>query len=281
MGKQFNDTVGTDDKLFNNLLIIDGLNLAFRYKYANKKIFAQEYISTVQSLARSYEARDIIVLSDGGSTYRETIYPDYKGNRKELRAKQTPEEEQDFKDFLEEFIKAFDKLKNMYYGFRFIGVEADDIAAYLVKYYSNNYNHTWLISSDKDWDLLISDNVSRFSYVTRKEIKRENWGEHYSYNPEDHISIKVLQGDKGDHIPGVEGIGIKRAESLVREYGSAFEIYENLPISSSYKYIQKLNEFGQTILMNYELMDLLSYCELAIGEENIKVIKGELSVVEN
>ena len=128
MSKKFNEAKGMDTSSYNNLLIVDGLNLAFRYKYANKKIFAQEYISTVQSLANSYDAKTVIVLSDGGSSYREKIYPEYKGNRKELRANQTQEEEQEFKDFLEEFIKAFEKLKNMYYAFRFIGVEADDIA---------------------------------------------------------------------------------------------------------------------------------------------------------
>ena len=66
----------------NNLIVIDGLNLAFRYKYANKKVFAFEYIKTIESLANSYEAKDIIVLGDGGSSYREAIYPNYKGNRK-------------------------------------------------------------------------------------------------------------------------------------------------------------------------------------------------------
>ena len=28
--------------------------------------------------------------------------------------------------------------------------------------------YIWLISSDRDWDLLIQENVGRFSYVTRK-----------------------------------------------------------------------------------------------------------------
>ena len=28
----------------------------------------------------------------------------------------------------------------------------------------------WLVSSDRDWDLLVQENVGRFSYVTRKEV---------------------------------------------------------------------------------------------------------------
>lgn len=260
----------------NNLMLVDGLNLAFRYKYANKKVFADDYIRTIESLGNSYEARDIVILGDGGSTYRENIFPEYKGNRKELREKQTEKETQDFKDFLEEFNRAFELLNEMYITLRFKGVEADDIAAYLAKQKRGEYDHIWLISSDKDWDLLIKDNVSRFSYVTRKEIRVDNWNEHYDYPIDEHISIKVLQGDKGDNIPGVEGVGVKRAISLVESYGSAYDIYDSLPINSKYKYIQNLNSFGDKILLNYELMDLETYCEEAIGKENIEVIKESI-----
>jgi 5'-3' exonuclease len=271
----FVNAKGSNASKFENLLIIDGLNLAFRYKYANKKSFADEYIKTIQSLARSYEAKDVMILGDGGSIYREAIYPEYKGNRKALRAKQTDEEEQDFREFLDEFNKTFQLLDELYYTFRFKGVEADDIAAYIVVNHNKKYNHTWMISSDKDWDLLIKPNVSRFSYVTRKEITLDNWNTHYNYEQEEHISIKVLMGDKGDNVPGVDGVGIKRAETLVKTYGSAIDIYAMLPIESNYKYIQNLNAFGEKLLLNYELMDLETYCDDAIGK-NLQDLKESL-----
>ena len=274
----FMNMQGMDQTRNTNLLVVDGLNLAFRYKHAGKKQFAADYINTVKSLAKSYEARTVVVLGDGGSSYREDIFPEYKANRKELREKQTEKEEQDFKEFLDEFNKTFDLLEESFYTFRFKGVEADDIAAYLTKLLLKEYNHIWLISSDKDWDLLINNTVSRFSYVTRKEITLENWNTHYNYLPEDHISIKVLMGDKGDNIPGVNGVGIKRAETLVKSYGDGYDIYSSLPINSRYKYIQNLNDFGDQLLLNYQLMDLVSYCEDAIGEENIQIIN---EVLEN
>lgn len=167
---------------------------------------------------------------------------------------------------MEEFNRTFELLEELYYTFRYKGVEADDLAAYIAVTYGKYYNHVWLISSDKDWDLLIRSNISRFSYVTRKEITINNWGDHYTYPQDAHISIKVLMGDKGDHIPGVDGVGIKRAESLIKEFGSAYEIYAALPINSKYKYIQNLNDFGDKILLNYELMDLETYCKQAIGD---------------
>lgn len=277
MGKEFIESRGADSTKNNNLMLVDGLNLAFRYKHAGKKQFAAEYINTVKSLANSYEAKHVIVLGDGGSSYRESIYPHYKANRKELRDKQTEEEAEDFKQFLEEFNKTFELLGESFYTFRFKGVEADDIAAYLSSHLKSKYDKVWLISSDKDWDLLINDKVSRFSYVTRKEITIENWETHYSYKPEDHISIKVLMGDKGDNVLGVEGIGIKRAEGLVKQYGNAFNIYDAIPITSKYKYIQNLNSFKDIILLNYQVMDLVTYCEEAVGTENINKINKELN----
>jgi 5'-3' exonuclease len=55
----------------------------------------------------------------------------------------------------------------------------------------------WMVSSDKDWDLLINDRVSRFSTVTRKETTVHNWDEHYDFEIPDYITFKCLTGDKG------------------------------------------------------------------------------------
>lgn len=259
-----------------NLMIVDFLNLCFRFRRANKKQFTAEIISTIQSLGTSYGAKDIIITGDWGSAWRKEIYPEYKANRLEMKAKQTDEEQEAFMQFLEEANRALDSLKDHYTVFKFKGVEADDIAAYIAAKYAHNYEHVWLISSDKDWDLLIKPNVSRFSYVTRKEITYENWESHYPYPVEDHINIKVLQGDSGDNVPGVKGVGIKRAATLVSTYGSAYDIYDMLPIDSKYAYIKNLNEFGDKILLNYDLMDLETNCEEAIGEDNINEIKENL-----
>ena len=252
----------------NNLIILDGFNMAFRFKHANKRNFAMEYLQTIISFANSYNAEKVVVLSDGGSSYRERIFPDYKGDRKRLRLAQTKEEADKFQEFMSDWLIAFDLCSTEYATIQYMGVEADDIAAYLATDDSvlDRFNHIWLLSTDKDWDLLITNQVSKFSYRTRKETRLDNWSEHYSYNPEDHISIKVLQGDKSDSIPGVAGIGGKRAATLVREYGSAYDILSALPINDKKVFIQNLNKFGEQILLNYELMDLVEYSKEAIGD---------------
>ena len=85
----------------NNLLIVDCLNLCFRFKHErykadsisvpewatlddlvevmreelDSKYFFTEYVNTIESLARSYKARKIILVGDlCGSTWCKNLY---------------------------------------------------------------------------------------------------------------------------------------------------------------------------------------------------------------
>ena len=264
-------------------LIVDALNLAFRWKHQGRTDFRYDYQKTVQSLASSYGCSEIIIAADwGSSSYRKELYPDYKQNRKEKFAEQSEEERIAFEEFFEEFEATLEVLAEDYILLRYKGVEADDVAAHLVKH-KNVYDleNIWLVSSDRDWDLLIQDTVSRFSYVTRKEVTLENWSQHYDVKPEEYISLKCLTGDKGDNVPGIPGIGPKRAQQLIEQYGNAFSIYEAIPINSKYKYIQTLNENADQILANYELMDLITFCDDAIGKANIVDIESKINEYRN
>lgn len=259
----------------NATIVIDALNLAFRWKHQGRTDFCDDYVRTVESLARSYDCSNVIITSDkGSSSYRREISPEYKQNRKDKYAEQTDEEKQAFADFFEEFENTLEVLADKFPVLRYQGVEADDIAAHLVKNRKRyGLGDMWLISSDRDWDLLIDERVARFSYVTRKEVTIDNWHEHYDVTREEYISLKCLTGDKGDNVAGVPGIGPKRAQDLIRQYGDAMDIYNSLPIDGRYKYIEALNESGEQLLINYQLMDLITYCDDAIGSDNIADIR--------
>lgn len=267
----------------NATLVVDALNLAFRWKHQGRTDFRYDYQNTVKSLAKSYDCGNIIITADwGSSSYRKGISPDYKQNRKDKFAEQTEAEKIAFEEFFEEFEASLELLAEDYPILRYKGVEADDIAAHLVKYKEKyDLEYIWLISSDRDWDLLIQEKVGRFSYVTRKEVRLDNWREHYEVTPEEYISMKCLTGDKGDNVPGIPGIGPKRAVQLIRDYGDAMDIYNATPLESRYKYIQALNENAEQLLVNYELMDLMTYCDDAIGQDNIENIGSVLNEYKN
>ena len=263
----------------NNLVLIDSLNMAFRWKRQGLGWYL-ELNKTIESLSNSYNARDTIVLGDGGSIYRKSIYPDYKGNRN--KDDQTDAEKQEWKDFFEEYTKAMENVK--YPRMRCKGLEADDIIAYLCMKLKDIYEHIWIISSDRDLDLLLNDSVSRFSLFSKKEFTMETFEELYGYTQDKHLEVKVLNGDTGDNIIGIPGVGPKRAVAILDKFGpTAYDVMDNLPIAGTAKYIQELNKFD-SFELNYELMDLETYSEQAIREAGylkqtnlmVKHFKGEL-----
>jgi 5'-3' exonuclease len=262
----------------NNLLIIDGLNLSFRYKHSKATDFAEDYYRTVRSLQKSYKAKKLVIVSDKGSSkFRKGIYPEYKQNRKDKFDTQTEEERLAFELFFEDYEKTMTYCQDMGIEvLRYQGVEADDLAGYIVKKYSKLFDAVWLASSDKDWDLLLKDNVHRFSYVTRKEYTLENWNDYYDFSHEDYLSVKVIMGDAGDNIKGIEGIGPKRAQELVENWGSVFDIIANAPLPGKYKYIANLNANIGLLSLNHMLVDIESFCEEAIGIDNLDDLNTKL-----
>lgn len=279
MTKTFQQINSSDSQ---SVMIVDSLNLAFRYKHSRAVDFADDYMRTVDSLKRSYSCNKLIIAGDmGSSSYRKKLYPLYKQNRKDKYENQTDSEKAEFEAFFTEVQSILNLYADAgtYPVLRFQGVEADDIAAYIVsKRKQFELSQIWLISSDRDWNLLVDEGVSQFSYVTRKEFTIDNWSSHYEFSRDEYISIKCLMGDSGDNVPGVPGVGPKRAIQLVQEYGSTYDIIAALPIASKYKYIASLNEFGaEALMLNYQLMDLVTFCQDAIGTENCSQIDETLT----
>ena len=259
----------------NNLLIVDGLNLAFRWKPRGASIgkpsdYASSMVSTINSLAKSYDARQVIVLSDfKGSVYRKDLHPKYKSDRKKQFANQTPEEEEANKEFFNYYRDEVLPLAEKNFTLvQLEGVEADDVACYFVEAFEGgeDFDHIWMMSTDGDWDELLSERCSRFSYASRKKF---TIGKFYDMkgcdSPEQFTNIKAIMGDLGDSVYGVDGIGIKRAYNIVREYGDVFNLVDNLPLEGNQLFIKALNESAEKLMLNIQLVDLRDFHKEAIA----------------
>lgn len=273
MSASWNDLAELEQDKYeeNNLLLIDANNVAFRYLHRpNFDNYSQEYIRTISSLGKSYSAKRIICCFDvGASTYRKTIYPGYKQNRKVER---TEEEKLRFTAFFNCLKDTTEILPFEHYKFK--GIEADDLITYLVNHLKSEYDNIWIVSSDRDLYQLLDYNVSIFNLFSRKEITLDSLNEEWEFTPEEFLLSRIIEGDKSDGIVGIEGIGKKRSQSLVKEYKSLDNLINNLPIAGKAKYIQNLNEGKEILLLNKQLMDLNSYLEEAINmSENPEVIK--------
>ena len=245
----------------NNVMLVDGVNLSFRYfNRSNYDNFTTDYINTIESLSRSYSAKRVICCFDSGSSnYRKIIFPQYKDNRKQQR---TPEEQERFDGFFECLSNTIDELPFEHYKFK--GVEADDLIAYLALNLKG-YSHTWIISSDRDLLQLLTDTTSIFSTQTRKEKTVGSLFIDTELTPKEYMLSRIIEGDSGDNIDGISGIGPKRATDLVKTYKSLTGLIDALPIKSKSKYIQNLNSGVELLKRNEQLINLLDHCEKAIG----------------
>ena len=272
--KSWNDLAELSDSVdssYNNLLLIDANNVAYRWlQRINYNNFASDYQRTVQSLTKSYEATRTVACFDfGRSYYRMNMYEDYKQNRKK------PKEEDEAKKY-EEFFGVLNNLPEYLNEevLKFRGVEADDVITYLVKNISKNYEHTWIISSDRDLYQLVNDDVSIFNLFSRKEITKQTLKENFDLSPDEYMLSRIIEGDKSDNIYGVEGIGPKRAQGLAKEHRTLKTLLESLPVKGRAKYIQNLNASKQILERNEKLISLKKYNEDAIlsgkyGQESL------------
>jgi 5'-3' exonuclease len=264
MTKSWNDLADLqepDYSTYNNLMIVDANNLSYRWlQRANYASFDADFIRTIQSLAKSYEASRTIVCFDfGKSYYRMDMHEEYKGTRKK------PQDEDEVKKY-EEFFAVLNALPDQLDDevLKFRGVEADDILAWITQNISDRYDHTWIISSDRDLYQLIDENVSIFNIFGRKEVTLQSLQEDFQVNPSEYMLSRIIEGDKSDNILGIDGIGPKRAQTLAREYKILDSLLEALPLKGKSKYIQNLNAGHDKLLRNEKLINLKKYCEEAI-----------------
>jgi len=256
------DVKQADYSDFNNLLVIDGNNVSYRYiQRANYDSYEEDFKRTVASLAKSYKAKRTIVCFDfGKSYYRMNLLGDYKGTRKKA---ETEEEIEHAEKFFAVLNRLPDELDEEVLKFR--GIEADDTMAYITQNLSNRYDHTWVVSSDKDIIQLVDDNISIFNIFSRKEITKQYLQDELQLTPSEFMLSRIIEGDKGDNIIGIEGIGPKRAQALAKEYKTLDNLIKALPIKSKSQYITNLNAGTERLIRNETLINLKRYHQTAIN----------------
>ena len=110
------------------------------------------------------------------------------------------------------------------------GFEADDILGSVAEVFRGDDDEVFILSGDRDTLQLIGGNA-KVLLATNRETSaydRDRFFEEYGVEPLQLIEIKALMGDTSDNIPGVPGIGEKYAKSLIAEFGTVDNLYENL-----------------------------------------------------
>ncbi len=114
------------------------------------------------------------------------------------------------------------------------GYEADDLIGTVSSFCNQKGIACRILTGDKDDLQLASENtviklvITRMGQTTTTDYGPQEVLDKYGVTPSAFIDVKGLMGDPSDNIPGVKGIGEKTAFSLIQNYQSIENIYENL-----------------------------------------------------
>tara|TARA_R110000803_G_scaffold27058_7_gene63449 strand:- start:375 stop:1139 length:765 start_codon:yes stop_codon:yes gene_type:complete len=214
------------------ILLIDGLNLFFRNFAVLQMVNPKGvhigglggFFRSLGALIRQIQPHQVYVVFDGAgsSMNRKNILPEYKSGRENQKitnwgAFDNVEEEHDAK--VDQMVRIIQYLKTLPVKTVSIDkVEADDIIAYLShKALKQPGDKAYIVSSDKDFLQLVSDEVVVYRPMEKKFYTKDHFQKTYNMSPQNFIIYKTLMGDSSDKIKGVKGLGEKKLHKLFPE----------------------------------------------------------------
>lgn len=219
-----------DKKLF----LLDAMALIYRAYFAfgnNPRINSKGlntsamlgFTNTLYEVLKTHKPAYIgIAFDTKAPTQRHVDFEAYKANRQAM-----PEDLVKSLPYIDQIVDAFNIPKLVLDGY-----EADDIIGTLAKQAEQKGFTTFMMTPDKDYMQLVSENIFMYKparmgnlaeIIGIKEVK-EKFGVE---TPEQVIDILGLWGDAVDNIPGIPGIGEKRAKELIAKFGSIENLIAN------------------------------------------------------
>jgi len=236
------------------LFLIDGSGFIFRAYHALPPLTRPDgmpvgavlgFTNMLVKILTEMNAPYVAVIFDAGRrTFRNEICPNYKANRRE-----TPED----------LIPQFPLIRQACtaFGVPLVekeGFEADDIiATYAV---GEKDRDIMIVSSDKDLMQLVSERVKLYDPLKNKIIDQEGVHEKFDVGPKQVIDVQALAGDSSDNIPGVPGIGIKTASSLIQEFGTLENLLDKARTIKQEKRREALINFADQARLSKQLVTL-------------------------
>lgn len=263
-----------------NLLVIDSDNLAYRNYFTHLNLHTASglgsglvhgFMRSIYKFIRSDKYDEIVFVWDTGEeSFRHKLYPLYKKNRK----KREGFNYNSFGMQREHLIKLLSFIGfKQYKGF---GYEADDvIAALAVKaskeieflgLSSGPYN-VIICSGDHDFFQLLDTNIKMLKHTKEGYVLygENNLKKDIGVTPAMCVLYYSLVGDTSDNIKGIEGIGPKRAQAVMKDVTRLADLFDP---GLNPKYFHKFSEAKDVILRNLELMDLKRKISDVISKTN-------------
>ena len=217
------------------LLLIDGHALVFKMYYAflrrpmiNSKGQDMSILYgftkyLLEMFGREAPTHVAVAFDPPGGTFRNKMYPAYKGTRPP-----TPQLIIDALEPLTELVQAMNIPVVMIPGF-----EADDVLGSIATQNAGPSLDVFMVTPDKDYGQLIGPHCFQLkpgkagseSELVGVQQLCEKLG---IKEPSQVIDMLAICGDTADNVPGVNGVGEVGAAKLIAKYGTLENIYEHL-----------------------------------------------------
>ncbi|MFH1465356.1 MAG: DNA polymerase I [Pseudomonadota bacterium] len=250
------------------LYLIDGSNHAFRMFHAMPRLTAggqhtgalMGFANLLRWLDREAKPDFAAVVFDRGKSFRVDLFPAYKANRAAM-----PEELREQWPRFPELVEAW--------GYPCIapeGFEADDVIGTLATRHAGPELEVWIVSGDKDFTQLVGEHVRILDLKGGDPKVTDSAGvtERFGVGPERVVDILALWGDSSDNVPGVPGIGEKKASALLQAHGSLERVLEAAPTIKG-KMGQSLVEFADQARLSRRLVTIVRDMPLALGLDDL------------
>ncbi|MBI5963784.1 MAG: DNA polymerase I, partial [Chloroflexi bacterium] len=258
------------------LYLIDGHALAYRMYFAltagassqrwqNSKGeptagiygFARELVRVLENEKPEYLA----VAFDVGKTFRDDIFPEYKGTREKM-----PDDLRPQLDRIRQMVDAFNIPRLEMEGF-----EADDVLGSVAKLAAEQGLGVKIITGDRDLLQLVNERTAVYlagddqTYITDADVIKK-----LGVRVDQVVDYKAIVGDTSDNIPGVKGVGEKTAISLLEKFGTLDAIYKNLDqVENRWK--GKLESSKESAYMSYNLALIRTDLNIKLNLEHARV----------
>ena len=195
-----------------------------------------------------------VILDKSSSTFRNEMYDQYKAHR--------PPPPEDLKP-------QFPMIRDATRAFSLPcieeeGWEADDlIASYAKAALAQGWQVT-IVSSDKDLMQLIEPGLDMLDTMNNRRLDASHVVEKFGVPPTQLGEVLALMGDSVDNVPGVPGIGPKRAAELITEYGDVESVLAATDSMKKSKMRDNLVEHAEAARMSRKLVTLA--CDVPLPE---------------
>ena len=211
---------------------------------------------------KEFKATHIAVIFDHkDKTFRSDIYQNYKANRPPPP---------------EDLVPQFQLIRNATEAFGFIaidkkGYEADDIIATLSKKATEEGAIVTIFSSDKDLMQLVSNDIKMYDPIRNIFIDIDRVKEKFGVTPDKVIDVQALVGDTVDNVPGVPGVGVKTASSLISEFGNVETLIEKCNTINKDRIRKLISDNVDNIILSKRLVTLHKTIEIETKLEDLEL----------